>query len=122
GAETSRAVRQALDRAQVLCEQERWGPALAEARRAEALLEQGPPDERQGRRVREVLADLAMVEALEGVRLRQREAKDRGLDLAGVDREYAAAFRWYGIDVQGLAPEEAAARIRARPIRGQVAA
>jgi tetratricopeptide (TPR) repeat protein len=72
--------------------------------------------------MRELLADLAMVEALEGVRLRQREAKDTGLDLAGVDREYAAAFQGYGIDVQALAPEEVAARIRARPIKGQVAA
>jgi serine/threonine-protein kinase len=119
---TARAVGQALDRALALCEQERWGAALAEARRAEALLERAPAGEGLGRRVRELLADLALIEALEDIRLRMSADKDGRLDLPRTDREYAAAFRGYGIDLQALAPEEAAARIRARSIKDKVAA
>src|SRR5262249_39565838 len=43
-------------------------------------------------------------------------------DWDGANAAYATAFRAYGLDVQGLAPQELADQIRARPIRLQLVA
>jgi serine/threonine-protein kinase len=137
-AQTTRAVEQALAEATLLRTQagagpiwdlQAWSQALAAAKRAEALLEGSAGHERLRRQVRELLAELQaeeqdrrLVERLEGIRLQTGAGKGGKFDLTRADRDYAAAFHQYGIDVEGLAPEEAAARIRARPFREQLAA
>src|SRR5262249_62077604 len=45
---------------------------------------------------------------------------DPHFDQKGAVRGYAAAFRDYGIDVEALPPEQAAERLRARPIRAEL--
>jgi serine/threonine-protein kinase len=139
-AETARAVEQALAEATWLRGQARAGPAedlgawskaLAAAKRAEALLEpgEGDGDGEMRRRVRALLAELAaeeqdrrMAERLEDIRLGQADVRDGHFDVARADQDYAAAFRAYGIDVDALAPAEAAVRIRRRAIKDQLAA
>src|SRR6516162_884697 len=43
-----------------------------------------------------------------------------GFDRAPTEAKIAGAFREYGIDLESLEPDEAAERIRARPIRHQL--
>jgi serine/threonine-protein kinase len=133
-AEAVRGVEQALAEADLLRGQVRagdgvgWSKALAAARRAEALLEQGGDREDLRRRVRDLLVELAaeerdrrMLARLEEVRLRQAELRAGGFDFARAAGDYAAAFRYYGVDVLRLPPAEAAVRLRRRPIRVQLA-
>jgi serine/threonine-protein kinase len=112
----------ALAEGRALCVQEKWGPALAAARRAEALMDRGGGDAALGRQVQALLADVDMVERLEAVRLQGSMVKGRLFDSAREDRGYAEAFGRYGLDVLRLAPAEAAARIRERPIRAPLTA
>src|SRR5262249_51035602 len=72
--------------------------------------------------VRELLADIRMVVRLEEVRLLQTRVKDGRFDDEGADREYDAAFRDYGIDVEALELRQAAASMKTRPIRVELAA
>ena len=113
----------------------RWAEALAAARRAETRLGAGEPDEELQARVGALLADLEakanaakeadgeaekdrrMVERLDDVRLRQADLTGRDFGTGHADPDYAAAFQWYGLDVEALPPDEAAACIRARPIQ-----
>jgi tetratricopeptide (TPR) repeat protein len=111
-----------LGQAVLLCDQEKWGAAREVAKQAEALLGRGGGGEERRRRVRELLADLEMVERVEEIRLQQAELRDERFDLPGADSSYAAAFREYGLDVESLTPAEVAARIRKRPIQGKLVA
>jgi Flp pilus assembly protein TadD len=67
--------------------------------------------------------DRRMAAVLEEARL-QLGAGARGgsFDNAGASARYAAAFREYGVDVEALAPDEAAALIRRSAIRGELTA
>jgi tetratricopeptide (TPR) repeat protein/tRNA A-37 threonylcarbamoyl transferase component Bud32 len=124
-AETARVTEIALNRAVELGKEKKWAEALVEARRAEALLERGGWDEELGRRVRELLKDLKMVERLEESRqsrLLIAKEGDRLRIAEVIDRDYAAAFRGYGIDVMGLTPEEAGDRIRECFVKEEIAA
>jgi serine/threonine protein kinase/tetratricopeptide (TPR) repeat protein len=132
-AEVARGVEQALGEARELRAQARnGGPrtmrflagALAAARQAQALLEQGGADESLGPRVAALLAELEeevsdrrTVQHLEALRLVEYDPRQRRLDYAKADRGYAEAFAACGMDLKRLAPAEAAARVRARPIR-----
>jgi serine/threonine protein kinase/Flp pilus assembly protein TadD len=100
------------------------GPeALLAARRAEPLFRAGLLEEGLQRRVEERLADLAMVDRLEAIRLQKAASKEvYRFDVAQADPAYAQAFRNYGVDVTALSIEEAAGRIRARGIRVELAA
>jgi tetratricopeptide (TPR) repeat protein len=53
-----------------------------------------------------LLADLAMVERLEEIRLQQSQVKadGSGFDFGGADAAYARAFRDYGLDVEASGP------------------
>jgi tetratricopeptide (TPR) repeat protein len=121
-AEAAREVDGKLGQAVLLCDEEKWGAARVMAEQAEALLARGGGSAERRRRVRELLADLEMVERLEEVRLRQAERNEGHSDFRGGDADYAAAFREYGLDVEALTPAEAAARIRERPIQNKLAA
>jgi hypothetical protein len=98
--------------------EQNWPEALAAARRAEALLAGGGGgNESQQRQVRQVLADLEMVRRLEQIRLERAETvhTDRPTTYEKPDRNYAAAFRDYGIDLDRLGETEAVDRLRSRP-------
>jgi tetratricopeptide (TPR) repeat protein len=103
--------------------------ALAAAQRADGLLAQGVADEALGQRVRQLVADLReeerdrqMLTKLEEARLARTMLKGDFLDQDASDKAYAQAFRWYGVDVEQLDLTEAANRLRARPIRVELAA
>src|SRR5262249_49010639 len=99
----------------------KWPEALAAARRAEALLADGGAEALR-QRVRVLLADLAMVARLEEVELQKDNMRDHRFDYELAAAEYTKAFREFGIDVEALAPAEAAARLRARTIPVELAA
>jgi serine/threonine protein kinase/Flp pilus assembly protein TadD len=120
---TARAVAAALDDEEALREQRQYPEALAAARRAAGLLAQSEGDAELHRRVEERLADLEMVARLEDIRLRTlSKLKDGVFDHAGADREYALAFRDYGIDVEALLLADVGSQIEARAIRVELAA
>lgn len=91
-------------------------------RKAEAQVATGHVGEESRRQIEQVLADLAMLAALEEIRLRQADVKHENLDIAGAGPAYVKAFQSYGIDVQTLPVQEAAARIRQRTIAIHLAA
>ncbi len=86
--------------------------AVAEVEKARGVLGTGGGEELH-RRVEQWHIDLDTAAKLEEIRMEftQREARDR------VYAEYARAFREYGIDVEALPADEAAARIAASNIK-----
>ncbi len=92
-----------------------WPGALAAARQAEAAAVSGGADEETAERVRQRLKDLEFIDRLEQVRMLAATWVEGKFDNAGADREYARAFRNYGVDVEELAVETAVERLRARP-------
>jgi tetratricopeptide (TPR) repeat protein/serine/threonine protein kinase len=91
---------------------------------AEARLASGLVGAELQHGVEQLRADLKMLATLEDIRL---SFADEFVDQKGRNRAvaypaYEGAFRDYGIDVEGLDPEEAAARIKARIISIHLAA
>jgi serine/threonine protein kinase/tetratricopeptide (TPR) repeat protein len=108
-----REVNLAVKEAERWQEQGKWPEALAAAKRAQGLLAGGGGDElREG--VHQLRKDLEMVLRLDEIRFLASESAVGQFDWESANRAYAQAFREYGIDVEGLTVEEAAARIRAR--------
>jgi tetratricopeptide (TPR) repeat protein len=81
---------------------------VSAARKAEAQLGSGVLRAELRHQVEQLLADLKMLETLEDVRLIQ--------PMNEADPAYAQAFREYGIDVEALGVQQAAAEICQRPI------
>jgi len=102
-----------------------WAEALALARRAEALLEQGtgrpgPPERARTllRALEEEQADrrlLVRVEKIQFVKV-QEDNKAFMVALRAAVHQYVEAFTEYGLEPGVVPPEEAAARIRQRPL------
>ena len=92
-------------------DQAKWLEMLSTAQDAQALLGPGEGDADLRQRVQELLADAEMVLELADIRARKGDPYDEGR----ADVEYSQAFRDYGIDVDRLAIDDAANRIRARP-------
>ena len=106
-----------LDEVTRLEQAEKWSEALVSARRAEPALAAGeaPPDIQQ--RVRQALTDLELVRRLEETRAQGGTVwvTSSALALAAqADREYTAAFREAGIDIDALPVSDAIDRITAR--------
>jgi serine/threonine-protein kinase len=104
-----------------------WTEALALARRAEALVEQGPSELAEQARgllqaVNGEIADREMARRLREAIIRGTAFKDERGDNGPVVRAYEDAFRSYGVPVQQMSVAEAAERLRARSIRGELAA
>jgi serine/threonine-protein kinase len=106
-----------------------WAEVRSLARRAEALLEQGPgPPELAGQArgllqaLDEEQADRQMAHRLREAIIRGTALKDERADDGPVVRSYEEAFRLYGIPVQQLPAAEATRRLRARSIRAELAA
>jgi serine/threonine protein kinase/Flp pilus assembly protein TadD len=95
--------------------EQKWAEALLAARRADAVVIGGEADAATVRRVRERLEDLEFLDRLEQIRMQRITLVDGKFDDAGADRNYARAFRDYGVDVGALAVETSIDRLKARP-------
>jgi tetratricopeptide (TPR) repeat protein len=110
------AVESALERAELLRQQERWDEALAVLAVAQAQLA-GRGLGALGQRVEQSRRDVEMLGKLEEARLQRAAAgKEMGFDNAGADRLYAAAFAGYGLEVTALGHKDLAERIRSSVI------
>jgi hypothetical protein len=89
--------------------EQKWPEALAAARRAEAALAGGEAADEITERVRRRLKDLEFIDRLEQIRMEGKYGEV-------LDRDYARAFRDYGVDVEELAVEASIARLKARPV------
>jgi tetratricopeptide (TPR) repeat protein len=118
-----------------LLAEEKWSEALAAVNRADELLAAAGRTERPQRLV-QLREELGMVERLEAIPRAKGEAKTRGAIVgdpeyrpqpAGLSEDYyfrgwqpdenfAEVFRAFGIDVDALTPEEAAAQIQRRSV------
>jgi serine/threonine protein kinase/Flp pilus assembly protein TadD len=103
-----------LDDVDALEREQKWPEARAAVGRAEPALAGGEARDAIRRRVSEARRDVAFVAELD--RIRQDRATLVGGDLnnAGAARDYARAFRDYGVDIETLPADEAVARLRAR--------
>jgi tetratricopeptide (TPR) repeat protein len=96
--------------------EQKWPEAQAAAGRAEAALAGGEADETVRQRVQDARRDLAFVAELDRIRQEQAtwgEGKPKYATRAV--RDYARAFREYGVDVEALPAGEVVARLRAKP-------
>ncbi len=124
------ALREAETRQEAGSNPATWNGRYAAAQRAESLVGRVSGAEELQTRVQQLLTRLAdeerdrhMLARLEEIRLLEGAAvKDGMFDIMRADPEYARAFQDYGIDVEDLVIEEAAARIRERPVCQQLAA
>jgi serine/threonine-protein kinase len=106
-----------------------WAEARAQARRAEALLEQGPGPSELAEQAANLLhamdeeqADRQMSHRLREAIIRGTALKDERADNGPIVRAYEEAFQLYRIPVQHMPVAEATERLRARSIRGELAA
>jgi serine/threonine protein kinase/tetratricopeptide (TPR) repeat protein len=147
-AKTTYEVNEALREATLLWDQakaapvgdlSKWNAALEAAKRARTALDAGSADDEIHQRVQRTLAELEegrtaarlaavqagrdrrMVERLVRIRL-QANVGDGYLTLGQADRDYATAFREYGIDLLAMSPADAAAAIRKRAIQADLVA
>ena len=116
------AIESALQDAMRLQEQRKLPQALSAARRAVGLLAGSAVSEDLKRRARELQAELEMVKNLEDIRLKGYAYKNGKFAFAQTDLAYSQAFRQYGIDVTMLDTRDAAARIREKTTRADLAA
>jgi eukaryotic-like serine/threonine-protein kinase len=110
----------ALEKAAGLRDRERWGEAREVLEQAAGWLgEDGPADLRQ--RVEPARAEVVLVARLEGIRLKQVTVVE-GYRFAtrNSSKEYAEAIKDAGLAVEGEDPAEAAGRVNATGIRGQL--
>ena len=95
--------------------EQKWPEAVDAARRAEALLAGGGGDEVLEKQVRDVLADLTLVQRLEDIWL-ELAGRTEGNNHEWSDQSYAAAFREYGVDLDQCTEQQAAERLKSRPV------
>jgi tetratricopeptide (TPR) repeat protein len=93
---------------------QKWPEALAAARRAEAAVAGGEADEATAERVRERLKDLEFLDRLEQIQMELLGA-DGSFEYARTNREYARAFRDYGVDIDEMPVEASIQRLKVRP-------
>ncbi len=95
-------------------EEQKWPEALAATRRAEAAAAGGEPDLATAERVRQRLGDLELIDRLERIRMEKATYVEGRFNAAGADRDYARAFRDYGVDVDELPVDASIDRLKAR--------
>jgi eukaryotic-like serine/threonine-protein kinase len=102
--------------------EQKWPEALEAARRAEAAVAVGEAVAATAERVRQRLRELEFINRLERIRM-GRPPQFEGLsDIAESDRDYARAFREYGVDVDELPVETSIDRLKTSPERAVVLA
>lgn len=143
--DTAQAIHERIDRAAVvegkaaaarIGDLTGWTEALSEIKGAEDLLKHGEHDEELAERVKEVRAELERGKADATRRAREAEADqrlveqletvrtDRGehWDPARTDREFAEAFRDYGVDMETTEPKKAGTLMAGRTASVEIAA
>jgi serine/threonine protein kinase/tetratricopeptide (TPR) repeat protein len=130
-AKTTADLRAAWEESQRFQQEGLWPQAQAAAQRACALLQTGTAEPALAERVKgwlrefaEEEADVALLESLEAIRLRQADVEDDHFVLGHSRKEYEQAFRTHGLHRNAMAPEEAARALsrRARPVRATLLA
>jgi tetratricopeptide (TPR) repeat protein len=102
--------------------QQKYPAALPAARRAEGLAAGSAAGRELRERGQQRRADLDLVLRLDEARLEPAAGvKDDKFDSALADRRYGEEFRAAGLAVDGLTPEEAAARVRATTVAVELA-
>jgi tetratricopeptide (TPR) repeat protein len=104
-----------LDEVERLEREQKWPEALAATRRAEAALAGGETDDATRERVRDILHDLEFVARLDRIRQYRAAMVEGKFTNSGAVRDYALAFRDYGVDMESLPKDEAIARLQAKP-------
>jgi tetratricopeptide (TPR) repeat protein len=104
-----------LDEVDRLEHEQNWPEALAAARRAEAAAAGGDADAATVQQILQRLEDLEFLDRLEQIRMQRTTLVDGKFDDAGADRNYARAFRDYGVDVEALPVEASIDRLKPRP-------
>jgi serine/threonine protein kinase/tetratricopeptide (TPR) repeat protein len=94
--------------------EQKWPEALAAAWRASAAVAGGEADAATTQHVRQRLRDLEFIDRLEQIRLQRATTLGEKASSAEADRDYAGAFRDYGVDVEALAVETSIDRLKAR--------
>jgi serine/threonine-protein kinase len=119
--EAEAAVEATLGKADELKGKARWSEAASLLVQTRTQLGDGAPPELR-ERVEQALADVALVGELDAIRLKRATLVEGKVDDAGVDREYAEAFRKHGLGNPGEAPAVVAARLRDSAIKEQLLA
>ncbi len=91
-------------------------------RRAKAAVAGGEADPPTAERVHQRLRDLEFIDRLERIRMERATVVEGKFNHAGTDRDYARAFRDYGVDVDELPVETSIDRLKARPVLAVVPA
>jgi serine/threonine protein kinase/tetratricopeptide (TPR) repeat protein len=120
--EAVRGVERALEDAQRLQKQGKWGEARAALRGSESLLATAGNPEELAQRCRQVEADLTMLSKLELARLERTSERADHFDNQAADQAYRAAFAEYGLPVLDLDPAVAAERVVASAIAQELVA
>jgi tetratricopeptide (TPR) repeat protein len=102
--------------------EQRWPEALGAARRAEPAVAGGDADPATTGRVHQRLRDLEFIDRLERIRLDEARLVDGRFTPAWTDRDYARAFREFGVDIDELPVETSIDRLTARPATAVVLA
>ena len=115
-------IRSAVEESQRLQNEGKWPQAQAEAARAEALLGNGAADPAVAERVRGLMrklaeeqADVALLERLDAIRLRQADITDEHFVFVSSRNEYEHAFITYGFHRNAMAAEQAARALSRGP-------
>jgi serine/threonine protein kinase/Flp pilus assembly protein TadD len=114
--ELDRVVGEALDESLARQREEKRAEALLAARRAVGLSESGNASEAVRQSAKARVAHLELVEKLDNVRLDVIDGFVKGGDRTRGGDRYAEAFREFGLDIEALSPEQAAAGIRATTV------
>ena len=102
--------------------EQKWPEALEAARRAKAAVAVGEADPATAERVHQRLRELEFIDRLERIRMERATQFEGQFDIAEADRDYARAFREYGVDVDELPVETSIDRLKARPVLAVVLA
>jgi tetratricopeptide (TPR) repeat protein len=121
-AKTAEVAEAGLEEVARLQQRGRVPEALVAARRLAALLERDGAEGSLRRRVDARVADLALLDKLENVRLEMTADKDGHFDWEGANALYGQTFRDAGLDVEALPEGEAAERIRQSTVAAELAA
>jgi serine/threonine protein kinase len=99
-----------------LMQEQKWPEALAAAKRAEPLIAASEADEETQGRIRQVLADLELVQRLELAQLLESQSAEKGQtwNFAGAERAYASAFAEAGFTIERVTVRPTAAALAHR--------
>ena len=95
--------------------EQKWPEALEATRRAEAAAAVGDADLATAERVHQRMRDLEFIGRMERIRMEDATHHDGRFDYAARDRDYARAFREFGVDIDELPLDTSIDRLKARP-------